>query len=621
MANRRSVLKAAGAGLVTSLISPWSFGQTAPTLLGSTRKKQFTTLLSNPLDPANLFAPDAAGGTAYTLKIREFQAALGLINPSTGKALKTTLWGYGSTTQAPSYPGRSFNVRRGVPITVRYVNELMNSAGPLPHRLPVDTTIDWANPGNLGGRAPVPLVAHRHGGDQLTASDGLPDAWATPDVNKDGMPDYQGRLFSAAYTFDNSQEAGHLWYHDHALGVTRLNVYMGLAGNYFIRDTNEDYLVQAGQLPAYPYELPLCIQDRQFAVSGALNYPATDPANPQAPTPTHLPEFFGDVIVVNGAPWPRFDCEPRLYRLRLLNGSDSRVYTLSFNFENFPRNTLGFWQIGTDLGLMNSPVALNSLTLAPGERADVLVDFSKVRWWWHGKVIMKNSAGSPFPNGAAPLAGTTDRVMAFSVTKPVGFFGLSLSFLTGATIPGNLRPVHGPLPVPNTAAAKVRKLMLFEGLDSYGRLQTLLGTVNPAPGNPAGPGFGTFLYTDPVTETITAGSTEIWEIHNTTVDAHPIHLHLVDFRVLDRQPFTGTLVPKPMGPGGVASGAYLTQIALAGTRSPALPNEQGRKDTVLAYPGQVTRIIATFNRPGEYVWHCHILSHEDHEMMRRFVVI
>ena len=127
--------------------------------------------------------------------------------------------------------------------------------------------------------------------------------------------------------------------------------------------------------------------------------------------------------------------------------------------------------------------------------------------------------------------------------------------------------------------------------------------------------------TDPVTETITAGSTEIWEIHNTTVDAHPIHLHLVDFRVLDRQPFTGTLVPKPMGPGGVASGAYLTQIALAGTRSPALPNEQGRKDTVLAYPGQVTRIIATFNRPGEYVWHCHILSHEDHEMMRRFVVI
>jgi spore coat protein A, manganese oxidase len=621
MANRRTVLKAGAAGLLTSLVSPWSYGQTVATLLSSARSRQFTNLLPNPLDPANLFAPDAAGGTSYTFKIREFSAPLGLVDPSTGKALKTTLWGYGTASQAPSYPGRTLNLRRGVPITVRYQNELMNSAGPLPHRLPVDSTIDWANPGNLGGRAPVPLVAHRHGGEQVSNSDGLPEAWATPDTNQDGMPDYRGRLFSATYTFDNSQEAGHLWYHDHALGVTRLNVYMGLAGNYFIRDNNEDYLVRTGQLPAYPYEVPLCIQDRQFNAKGGLNYPATDPANPQAPTPTHLPEFFGDLIVVNGTPWPRLDCEPRMYRLRLLNGSDSRVYTLSFNLEKFPGNRLTFWQIGTDLGLMNSPVALTSLTLAPGERADLLVDFSKVVWWWHGKVIVKNSANTPFPNGLPPTAGTTDRVMAFSVTKPMGFFGFALSFLRGAgSVPGNLRPVHGALPVPATSTAKVRKLMLFEGTDAYGRLQTMLGTVNPAPGNPAGPGFGSFLYTDPVTETIKAGSTEIWEIHNTTVDAHPIHLHLVDFRILDRQGFTGTLIPKPMGPGGVATGGYLTNIALSGSRSAALPNEQGRKDTVLTYPGQVTRIIATFNRPGEYVWHCHILSHEDHEMMRRFVV-
>ena len=174
------------------------------------------------------------------------------------------------------------------------------------------------------------------------------------------------------------------------------------------------------------------------------------------------------------------------------------------------------------------------------------------------------------------------------------------------------------LPAPVTTGVKVRKLMLFEGTDAYGRLQTMLGTVNPAAGNPAGTGFGTFLYTDPVTENIAVGSTEIWEIYNTTVDAHPIHLHLTNFRVLDRQGFTGTLVPKPMGFG--ATGGYLTRIALSGARAPALPNEQGRKDTVLAYPGQVTRIVATFTRPGEYVWHCHILSHEDHEMMRRFVV-
>ena len=359
MERRRTFLKAGGAGLLASLVSPFSFAQTTATLLSSLRSKQFTAAMPNPLDPANQFAPDVAGGTSYTLKIQEFQANLGLVNPSTGKAVTTTLWGYGSTTQAPSYPGRTFNLRQNVPVTVRYVNELMNSAGPLPHRLPVDTTIDWANPGNLGGRAPVPLVAHRHGGDQGTLSDGLPDAWSTPDVNKDGMPDYRGRLFSASYTFDNSQEAGHLWYHDHALGVTRLNVYMGLAGNYFIRDKNEDYLVQCGQLPAYPYELPICIQDRQFKNTGALNYPATDPANPQAPNPTHLPEFFGDVIVANGVPWPLFNCERRMYRLRLLNGSDSRVYTLSFNLEKAPATRLTFWQIGTDLGLMNGPVALS----------------------------------------------------------------------------------------------------------------------------------------------------------------------------------------------------------------------------------------------------------------------
>ena len=196
--------------------------------------------------------------------------------------------------------------------------------------------------------------------------------------------------------------------------------------------------------------------------------------------------------------------------------------------------------------------------------------------------------------------------------------GKAPAAISSAAIPTNLRPVHGPLPAPVTTGVKVRKLMLFEGTDAYGRLQTMLGTVNPAPGNPAGAGFGTFLYTDPVTETIANGSTEIWELYNTTVDAHPIHLHLTNFRILDRQGFTGTLVPKPMGFG--ATGGYLTRIALSGARAPALPNEQGRKDTVLAYPGQVTRIVTTFDRPGEYVWHCHILSHEDHEMMRRFIV-
>jgi spore coat protein A, manganese oxidase len=180
--------------------------------------------------------------------------------------------------------------------------------------------------------------------------------------------------------------------------------------------------------------------------------------------------------------------------------------------------------------------------------------------------------------------------------------------------------VHGMLPPVVTAGVPRRKLMLFEGVDPFGRLQTMLGTVNPAPGNPASPAFGTFFYSDPVTESVTAGSTEIWELHNTTVDAHPIHLHLVDFRILNREPFSGTLVDKPMGAGGTTTGGYLTNVSLPGPLRMAEPNEAGRKDTVITYPGEVTRILVNFPRPGEYVWHCHILSHEDHEMMRRFIV-
>lgn len=618
MTSRRSFLKA-GAALGTASALPLSFSRMAfaqaTALLDAVAQPKFVKALPNPLAPGFTWSPDSAGGTAYTLKIREFTTQLGLVNPATGAALSTRVWGYGSGAQAATFPGRSFNVRQGTQITVQYKNELMGAGGAITHRLPVDTTLGWANPGNLGGRAPVPLVAHRHGGNQAYLSDGLPDGWATPDTNGDTLPDYRGRLYSTPYTFDNSQEAGHLWYHDHALGVTRLNVFMGLAGNYFIRDANEDALVRACKLPQYPYEIPVVIQDRMFTADGQLHYPAQDPANPDAPNPTHLPEFFGDVILVNGVPWPKLDVEPRQYRLRLLNGSDSRVYTLEVRVKRLLTSyALPFHQIGTDLGLLNSPVQLNRLTLAPGERADIVVDFGNPLAWFAQSITLRNTANAPFPNGVTPDARTNGQIMAFKISK---LLNLSVPL---TTLPGNLRPVHGALPQPSTANAKVRKLFLFEGTDAFGRLQTMLGTVNPASGNPAGPNWGTFLFTDPVTENIKLGDTEVWEVYNTTADAHPIHLHLVDFRILNRQGFTGTLLPKPMGPGNAVAGGYLTGISLTGAATPAPANEAGRKDTALMYPGQVTRLVATFNRPGEYVWHCHILSHEDHEMMRRFVV-
>jgi spore coat protein A, manganese oxidase len=583
---------------------------TAVRLLNAAAHPKFREPLPNPLSAINRFAP-SAGPASYSLQIKEFNSNIGLVD-GRNRPLTTVLWGYGTALQAPTSPARTFAVRSGSSIQVSYVNQLLNGSGaPLAHRLPIDTTLMWANPGNLGGQAPVPLVAHRHGGGSAdTAADGLPDGWATPDANRDGRPDFRGRLYSTPYVFNNTQEAGHLWFHDHALGVTRLNVSMGLAGNYFIRDANEDYLIERGMLPSQAYELPLLIQDRMFDASGKVHYPSSDLAMyPNAPAITHLPEFFGDFVLVNGVPWPQCEVEPRPYRLRLLNGSDSRFYDLKFQRAN--GSALGFHQVGTELGLMDAPVALTHLVLAPGERADLVVNFAGLA---NQTITVGNSANSPFPNGDPVDPLTAGKIMAFKVALPLN------RAVPQSVLPVYLRPLLGLLPALRTAGVAQRKLMLFEGTDPLGRLQTMLGTVNPAAGNPANPAFGTFFYADPVTENMAAGSTEIWELHNATVDAHPIHLHLVDFRILSRQPFTGTVVDKPMGPGGSYGGGYLTNIAMSGAARPAEANEAGRKDTVITYPGEVTRILVNFARPGEYVWHCHILSHEDHEMMRRFIV-
>jgi spore coat protein A, manganese oxidase len=582
----------------------------AVALLDGAAHPKYLLPLPNPMSAINRFSPTGANASSYTLQIKEFKSNIGLVD-SAGRALTTVLWGYGTASQQPTSPARSFSIRSGAGIKVSYVNQLVGASGtPLPHRLPIDTTLMWANPGNLGGQAPVPLVAHRHGGSQVDRSDGLPDGWSTPDANLDGKPDFRGRLYSTVYNFENSQEAAHLWFHDHALGVTRLNVSMGLAGNYLIRDENEDYLIARNMLPAAAYELPIMLQDRMFDATGKVFYPSSDPvAYPNAPAITHLPEFYGDFILVNGVPWPQCEVEPRAYRLRMLNASDSRFYDLQFSRPN--GSALAFHQVGTELGLMDAPVPLTRLLLAPGERADIVVNFAGLG---QQTITVGNTANSPFPNGDPVDPLTAGKIMVFKASLPLN------TAVRQTVLPAFLRPVLGLLPAVNTAGVPRRKLMLYEGTDPLGRLQTMLGTINPAPGNPVNPAFGTFFYSDPVTENMARGSTEIWELHNTTVDAHPIHLHLVDFRVLGRQAFTGTLVDKPMGAGGATLGGYLTDVAMSGAPRPAEPNEAGRKDTVITYPGEVTRILVNFAQAGEYVWHCHILSHEDHEMMRRFVV-
>lgn len=586
---------------------------------------KFASVLPNPLDPTypQLSRPPANWSSKMT--IREVSVPLGLKYPN-GAPVSTRVWAYDlDQRRAPVVPGPTIEVNRGSPLTLTFVNGLNG----VPQRMPVDTTLDWANPGGLQGLAPVPLTTHLHGSRSESKSDGLPEAWSTPgDV-------YKGRLFSKPYVYANDQEAAHLWYHDHVLGVTRLNVNMGLAGFYFIRDANEDYLRNTNVLPKWPYEVPLMFLDRSFDNAGQLFYPSTDPNI--LISPTHLPEFFGDVMLVNGTPWPKMKVERRKYRFRMLNACDSRFIALKIQTEapaatgpSVPSgNRLPIMVIGNELGLLTTPALASwasannadgpgitqadTLLIGPGERYDVIIDFSNVPL--NTRLLMWNDAAIPYNGQAAdgidytaPVPGLTDRIMAFDVVAanmrvPNATVGLGTY----------LRPKLGALPAVNTAGATTRKILLVEGTDGLGRLQTMLGTVED----------GTFVYKDPVTETPKVGSTEIWEFHNTTADAHPIHMHLVDFRIINRENFTATLDTTKVNSDG-STGATVVNgangITLSGNVVAPLPHEAGRKDTVVSYPGQVTRVLVSFPKAGEYVYHCHILSHEDHEMMRRYIV-
>jgi spore coat protein A len=523
------------------------------------RQQQFVNRLPRPSR-----ATPQPGTRHYEIAIRQFRGWLGLADPETGQRLETTLWGYDG-----QYPGPTFEARRGEPVTVRWTNALTVDGQPLPHLLPVDRSIHMAHT-PAGATAGVPIVTHLHGGHVEAASDGYPEAWFTP-----GFAERGPAFAKEIYEYANDQEAATLWYHDHALGLTRLNVAAGLAGFYLIRDDAEERL----GLPAGPHEIPLVIQDRTFAADGSLHIDTRSEVA-GAPGESILPEQFGTAILVNGMLWPFEAVEPRRYRLRVLNGSDSRFYALSF------QPSLPFALIGSDGGLLDRPVPLWRLLLAPGERADVVVDFSRARG---RQVLLRNTAPAPFPGGKAPDPRTTGRVMAFRVG--------ARTVTDGRRLPDRLRP--SPLPrLQPTAPA--RRLVLFEGKDAYGRTRALLGTVDR----------GGLTWHDPVTEDPHLHAVEIWELHNATEDTHPVHLHLVQFQVLGHRRFKAE----------VEDSGALRAVRWLEKERPPLPEERGFKDTVRVPPGVCTRIVARFDRPGLYVWHCHILSHEDHEMMRPYVV-
>lgn len=474
----------------------------------------------------------------------------------------TTLYAYEGM-----YPGPTIVTESDKPIKVKWMNDLPVT----PHLLPVDKTVHGA-----GGVPEVRTVVHLHGANVQPDSDGFPDAWFTNGFQETG-PSFTNEV----YYYPNKQPATTLFYHDHALGITRLNVYAGLVGAYIIRDEIEEHL----NLPKGEFEIPLIIQDRTFNADGSLFYPTQpeDAIPGVTPNPSVVPEFFGDTILVNGKVWPYLEVRPQMYRFRIVNGSNSRFYNIRLVNDNAASAPTPIWvQIGTDGGFLGAPVPLSNLTLAPAERADIIIDFNG---FMGEEFEFTNDAPAPFPMGDAPDADTTGRIMKFKVVLPAVEAGNS-------EIPAELAKVE---PMDVKAPLKVRYSTLVETKDQYDRLMILLDNL---------------MWDDPITQKPKLNSIEIWNLVNLTVDTHPIHLHLVQFLILGRRPFDVDQY--------VATG----QIVYTGPAIAPDFNERGWKDTVRANPGQVTAIIARFGDfVGVYPWHCHILEHEDHEMMRPYQVV
>jgi len=483
-------------------------------------------------------------------------------------------------------------------------------------------------PGRYTG--PVPIITHAHGIEHVEDwADGYPEAWYLPAADnipkgfarrgtwygffsekaeKAGIGNW--RRGQATFRYPNSQRPSTAWFHDHTLGMTHLNVYAGLAGMYVVRsDASDDNPSIAGSnaravLPgpapgvgADPfgtyYEIPLLIQDRSFNKNGSLFYPDTrvffdgftGPYIPRSDvSPIWNPEFFGNCIVVNGKTWPYLDVEPRRYRLRLLNGCQSRFLMLRFNDPN-----VDVWQIGAEGGYLRAPVKLGAILMSPAERADVIVDFARVK---PGTKVTLLNVGPDEPFGGPGFVPADPNGTGLVMECRVGV----LRSADNSTPPDRLRMPQ----LPAITGGDTRCVALLEVASTLADMpvEGHLGTFDPRIGAPLG--IVHKMWGDPESENPNPGETEVWEIYNFTEDAHPVHIHEVFFEVVNRQPIDPN-----------------TGVPILGPRPPE-PTENGRKDTVIAYPGEVTRVRMTFGPGGQYVWHCHILEHEDNEMMRPY---
>jgi FtsP/CotA-like multicopper oxidase with cupredoxin domain len=659
----------------------------------------------------------ADGSGPLTITMCEFRANVlptGTFAP--GVAPETWVWGYIVGTECPSttqgtYLGPVIVAQRGLPTPITFINNLgfASTTNVLAYRNSVDQTLHWADPLNKEENAcaqeammnpgqppagecaenyagPIPAVVHLHGGDVPPELDGGPDAWFT----SDGL--YQGHAYysfpgtggpgsnQAVYRYPNAQEPALVWFHDHALGATRLNVYAGLAGGYLLVDPADT------SIPAnLPAPIPLVIQDRMFDKDGQLFFPVGPPDAPNPDHPYWAPEFLGDTLAVNGHVWPYLNVEPRRYRFLIINGSNARAYELFLTNQVGKTKGPAFWQIGTDGGYLDYPVLidpnahgqnLQKLVLMPGERADIIVDFAGLAPGTN--LLLRNTARAPYPNGDTPAGSTMGRIMQFRVVAG-GDADTSYDPAAGGSLRTPMvrlvNPATGTLAAGVTAQV-TRQLTLneamgmateSEGIEYEGGPLAVLVNNTLYEGAHMGmvrPDFTALTvggHTTYYSELPREGETEIWEIVNTTADAHPIHLHLVQFQLLNRQNFDlrrfmnayaeafgGTVIDGYGPPGdynvpnadGAVGGNPAVGPFLRGPARPPATNEAGWKDTVMMSPGQVTRIAVrwapmslpantaaqdayyAFNPDGGhgYVWHCHIIDHEDNEMMRPYAV-
>lgn len=676
--SRRGFIRAAGAagaGFVLYAYGPGGTKHAVAAIPGgsldpASLPKFVTPMLIPPVMPRAGTVPLQGGKSAdyYEISVQQFRQQ---ILPAGWPA--TTVWGYGPVTALGrkalllhNAPSMTIEATWNRPVRIKWVNGLVDQNGSyLPHLLPVDPTLHWANPpGGVRDRdsrprfrstpkrytGPVPMVTHVHGavgvGDEsdgysqawyLPAADDVPAGYASSGSWRDFFARKAANGFGASwgpgfavFQYPNEQRAATLWYHDHTLGMTRLNVYAGPAGFFLVRGGPQgDQAVRdsrSGAVAVLPgpapregdrfpsgkayYEIPIAIQDRAFNTDGSLFYPdsreffdgatATDPGYvPHTDlAPIWNPEFFGNTLMANGRTWPFLTVEQRRYRLRFLNGCQARFLVLDFG--QIPG--VKVWAIGNEGGFLPKPVNLtakhgNRLLMSPAERFDLVVDFTGVPVGSH--VLGNVGPDEPFGGGEAPGdfdaadPGTTGQVLQFRV-RPA------------AAPDPSTPPQFLVLPRPPRLPAKTtrtRRLSLNELASTAwdGPAQATLGLVDGADLPVA------MMWDDEVTENPAVGDTEIWEIHNFTADAHPIHVHETTFQVLGRQ---GLVVD--------TDGMAAPPARLVGDPRPPEAWETGYKDTVIAYPGEVTRIRASFTRAGQYVWHCHIVEHEDNEMMRPY---